>query len=59
MFYVLVVGQVALDNSPLRNDPMVFFKRVGSRHIHKEIKLQEGMNRIDNILCKLDQKLGD
>ena len=31
---------------------MVFFKRLGSRHIHKEIKLQEGLKVIDYILCK-------
>ena len=36
---------------------IMFFKRSGSRHIHKEIKLQEGMKGIDNILCKTDQNL--
>ena len=29
-------------------------KRLGSRHIHKEIKLQKAMNRMDRILCKPD-----
>ena len=33
---------------------VVFFKRLGSRHIHKEIRLQEGMNGIHCILCKTD-----
>ena len=30
----------------------VLFKRLGSQHIHKEIKLQKAMNRMDRILCK-------
>ena len=33
---------------------IVFFKRMGSRHIQKLIRLQEGMNGIDKILCKTD-----
>ena len=35
---------------------IVFSKRLGSRHrpIHKEIKEQDGMNGIDDILCKTD-----
>ena len=33
---------------------IVFFKRLGIQHIHKEIKLQGGMNGIDYILCKMD-----
>ena len=32
-----------------------FFKRLGSQN--KEIKLQESMNRINNILCKTDLNL--
>ena len=32
------------------------FKRLGSRHIHKEIKLRKGMNEIDKIICKKDLK---
>ena len=28
------------------------FKRLGSQHIHKEIKLQKPMNGRDRILCK-------
>ena len=35
----------------------MFFKCLGSQHIHKDIKLQEGMNRIDYILCKTDLNL--
>ena len=31
---------------------IVHFKHLGSQHIHKEIKLQEAMNRIERILCK-------
>ena len=33
---------------------IVHFKRLGSRHIHKEIKLQKTMNRMDRIVCKTD-----
>ena len=33
---------------------IVHFKHLGSRHIHKEIKLQMAMNRMDMILCKTD-----
>ena len=33
---------------------IVFYERLGSRHNHKEIKLQEYMNGIDYILCKTD-----
>ena len=33
---------------------IVHFKRLGSRHIHKEIKLQKAMNGMDRILCKTD-----
>ena len=29
-------------------------KRLGSRHIHKEIKLHKAMNNMDKILCKSD-----
>ena len=36
---------------------IVFFKRIWSQHIHKEIKLQRGMIRMDMILCKTDLKL--
>ena len=36
---------------------IVFFKRLGSRHIDKEIELQEGMKGIDNILCKTNLNL--
>ena len=32
----------------------VFFKRLGSRHIHKEIEFQEDINGIDHIICKRD-----
>ena len=32
----------------------VLFKRLGSRHIHKEIKLQKTLNGMDKILCKTD-----
>ena len=32
-------------------------KRIGSIHIQKEIKLQDGMNGIDNILCKTNLHL--
>ena len=30
------------------------FQTLGSRHIHKEIKLQKAMNGVDKILCKTD-----
>ena len=33
---------------------IVHFKRLGSRHIHKEIKLQKAMNGMDRILCITD-----
>ena len=33
------------------------FKRLGSRHIHKELKLHKAMNGMDRILCKTDQIL--
>ena len=33
---------------------IVHFKRLGSRHIHKEIKLQKSMSGMDRILCKTD-----
>ena len=33
---------------------IVDFKRLGSRHIHKGIKLQKAVNGIDMILCKKD-----
>ena len=36
---------------------IVFFKHLGSRHVYKEIKLQEGMNKIENMLCKTDLNL--
>ena len=36
---------------------IVFFKLLGNRHIHKEIKLQESVDAIDNILCKTDLNL--
>ena len=36
---------------------LVHFKRLGSRHIHKEIKLQKAMNGMDRVLCKTDQIL--
>ena len=32
----------------------MYFKCLGSRHIHKEIKLQKSMNGMDMILCKTD-----
>ena len=35
----------------------MFFKRLSSRHIHKEIKLLEFMNGFDNILCETDLNL--
>ena len=35
-------------------DIIVHFIRLGSRHIHKEIKLQNALNGIDRILCKKD-----
>ena len=35
-------------------DIIVHFICLGSRHIHKEIKLQNAMNGIDRILCKKD-----
>ena len=41
----------------MNNHTLVFFKRLGSRHIHKEIKSQEDMNGIDYILCKADVNL--
>ena len=34
-----------------------FFKCLGSRHIHKEIKLQDGKKGIKYILCKTDLDL--
>ena len=34
---------------------ITFFNRLGNQVIHKE--LQEGMNGIDNILCKMDLNL--
>ena len=33
---------------------IVYFKRLGSRHINKEIKLEKAMNGRDMILCKTD-----
>ena len=33
---------------------IVHFKRLGSRHFHKEINLQVGMSMIDYVLCKTD-----
>ena len=33
---------------------IVHFKRLGSRHIHIEIKLQKAMNGMDRVLCKTD-----
>ena len=36
---------------------MVFFKRLSSHHVYKEIKLQEIMDGIDYILCKTDINL--
>ena len=36
---------------------MAFFKRLGSRPIHREINLQEVVNGIDYILCKTDLNL--
>ena len=33
---------------------IVHFKRLGSRCIHKEIKLQKAMNGMDRILCKTE-----
>ena len=35
-------------------DLLVHFKRLCSRHIHKEIKLQKAMNGMDRTLCKTD-----
>ena len=35
-------------------DMIVFFKRLGSRHIHKEMKIQNGTKGVVNILCKTD-----
>ena len=35
---------------------IVFFKRLGSRHIHKEIKLPKGTKGVDKILCKTDSQ---
>ena len=32
----------------------VHFKHLGSRHIHKEIKLHKAMNGMDSILYKMD-----
>ena len=32
-------------------------KRLGSRLIHKEIKLQKAMNGMDTILCKTDLRV--
>ena len=37
-----------------KTDITVFFKCLGSLPIHKEIKLQEGMDGIENIFCKTD-----
>ena len=36
------------------NHVLVFFKRLGSRHVHKEIELQKAMNGMDKILGKTD-----
>ena len=33
---------------------IVHFKRLGSRHIHKEIKLRKIIIGMDRILCKTD-----
>ena len=38
-------------------DTIVFFKRLGSQHIDKEIKVQADMNGIDHILFKTDLNL--
>ena len=46
-----------INTSQIVNYSIVFFKRLGNRHINKEMKLQEGMNWIDNILCKTDLSL--
>ena len=35
-------------------DTIVHFKRLGSQHIHQEIKLQKAVNGMDMILCKTD-----
>ena len=35
---------------------IVFFEHLGSRHIHKEIKLQKGWYRINKIQFKTDIK---
>ena len=37
-----------------KNKTIVHLKRLGSRHIHKVIKLQGAMNGMDRILCKED-----
>ena len=36
------------------NISIVHFKCLGSRYIHKEIKLQKTMNKMDRIVCKMD-----
>ena len=33
---------------------VVQFKCLGSQRIHKKVKLQKAMNRLDSILCKTD-----
>ena len=46
------LSQVEFDNHILRT--LLHFKRLGIRHIHKEIKLQKAVNGMDMILCKTD-----
>ena len=38
----------------IQRSTIVHFKRLGSQHFHKEIKLQKAMNGMDRILCKID-----
>ena len=39
-----------------RTCTVVFFKCLGSRHIHEEFRLKGGITWIDNILCRTDLK---
>ena len=47
------VNEACVDNEYIL-EAIVHFKRLGSRHIHKEIKLQKAMNGMDRVLCKTD-----
>ena len=53
ILFIVYVNDMTNDIKTLCGSTVIF-KRSDIRHIHKEIKLQEVMNAIDNILCKMD-----